>query len=157
MNADAWAAVATGAATVVALYFGTSAEVRSRADRRDAVREQARRVSAWLEWHHTTADDPPHLRTTVRVPRVVVLNNSEEPVWGVTVWVAASDPRKMGETFDGYVDELFEMVPPGVTSRILTWADFGQGGSPSALGLRFRDKDDRWWSRGDDGALRREN
>lgn len=136
MTPEAWSAVATGAAVVVALGFGASAEWRLLADRRERRRReevsQAQRVSAW------TADGDVF---------VVVLNGSDEPIWDVTVHAGSGTSART---------LVVGFAPPG--SQTIPVAD-----TPSLVGqhtrvpvpMTFRDSSGRAWRRDAAGRLHR--
>jgi hypothetical protein len=154
MDWEAVGAVATSAATLVALLLGGSAEWRARkaedrleADRADRARfeeeHQARRVAAWVSAKPKGDDvytlSGQVLRGTVEV-FLNVQNASAEPVWNLVVTVPRVEP-------EGTEEVTFPIVPPEtVILHQLSWTppdDY------APVEISFRDNRGAEWTRSD--------
>jgi hypothetical protein len=154
MEWEAVGAVATSAATLVALLLGGSAEWRARkaenrleADRAARARieeeHQARRVAAWISAEPKGDDvytlSGQVLRGTVEV-FVSVQNASAEPVWNLVVKVPRVEP-------EGTEEVAFPIVPPETVIRHRL--DWTPPDDYAPVEILFRDNRGSEWTRSD--------
>lgn len=144
--ADAWSAMATTGAALVALGFGVAAERRAQRLQEDADQAQARSVSAWIDVEPGTQVNGPRMFAMVQ-------NNSAEPVWEVVAYAEDARPDDDPTEIAAH-REVVGVVPPGPPiRRPLPWTPPDADHAP--LWVTFRDNGYRWWERDERGEITR--